>query len=147
MRFWTSFNISPATRLRFAHARALAMMYAIASETVRETANKARLSNLINQHHRLAGDRLRPADAADAFAGIGFEVHGGRRYAEQAGNVVAHAGLVRSKLRLLREDRDIRIDHAPACLVQARQGFAQEERRVAIFVGGVGIGVRIADIA
>src|SRR3989442_9628828 len=33
-------------------------------------------STLVDQHGRLAADGLGPADAADAFAGLGLDVHG-----------------------------------------------------------------------
>src|SRR4051812_30491452 len=65
------------------------------------------LAFLLDQHSRVAADRLAPADVPDLLARLGLHVDEAHRQPEQPGDVRADSALDRAELRLLGEDRDV----------------------------------------
>src|SRR4051794_23518272 len=61
--------------------------------------------------------------------------------------MLANPGFQGAKFGFLSENCEIHIDHAPACLVQPCQSLVDEDTRITILESGVGIGVRVADVA
>src|SRR4051794_32730955 len=91
-------------------------------------------SSTVEQDHRLTADRLRPADGADALAGLGLDVDGVGGKAEKVGERAADVRLDRPQLRLLGEDNDVEVDHPPARLAQPPQRVPDKEARIRALV-------------
>src|SRR5262249_50279225 len=106
-----------------------------------------RSSTHVDQHNGLAGDGLGTADVSDLFSRLRLDVDTIFVDAKLLRQTATDRGLDRTELRLLSEDRHIQVDNAPAVAVQPRQRFAEEEARITVAPGGIGVGVGVADVA
>ncbi len=99
------------------------------------------------QRHRLHGHGFAPADFADAFPSLGFQVDafGGNR--ECPGQRLAHGTKVAAKLGLLGHDHAVNVTDFEAELIHQIAGMFEEAEARSIFPVRVVVGKMLADVA